>query len=95
MRIEIEIPQEFEGDYIGDKFKDFFSRVLYDIKAGVMCGKYEREIAEMFIMAFEESKPAYDIEKVVEELEKESYNRFDLRLSKAIDIVRKGGVSNE
>lgn len=56
MRIEIEIPKEFESDYIGDKFKDFFSRVLCDIEKGVMCGNYEKEIAEMFTKAFDESK---------------------------------------
>lgn len=71
MRIEIEIPKEFEADYTGDKFKDFFSRVLCDIKEGkCLCGNYEIEIAEMFIKAFYESKPAYDVEKVVEEMNK-------------------------
>lgn len=34
---------------------------------------------------------AYDLDKVVAELERESYNRFDLRLSKAISIVKRGG----
>lgn len=56
MRIEIEIPKEFESDYTGDKFKDFFSRVLCDIEECVMCGNYEKEIAEMFTKAFDESK---------------------------------------
>jgi hypothetical protein len=34
---------------------------------------------------------AYDVEKVVAELEEESYNLFDLRTSRAIEIVRNGG----
>lgn len=57
MRIEIEIPKEFEFDYKSDKFKDFFSRVLCDITHGkCLCGNYEIETADMFIKAFEESK---------------------------------------
>lgn len=57
MRIEIEIPKEFEIDYKQDKFKDFFSRVLCDIEEGkCLCGNYEIEIIEMFAKAFKESK---------------------------------------
>ena len=80
MRIEIEIPKEFEPDYVEDKFKDFFSRVLSDIKTGDLCGRYEREIVEMFINAFEESKLAYDVEAKVAKLRKEmetSEKRFE------------------
>ena len=32
MKLIIDIPTEFEIDYNGDKFKDFFSRVLCDIE---------------------------------------------------------------
>lgn len=35
---------------------------------------------------------AYDVEKVLEALEKEAYNGFDITLSKAIDIVERGGA---
>lgn len=69
MRIEIEIPKEFEGDYNKDKFDEFFCRVLSDISDGTTCGRYERETAEMLQKAFEESKIAYDVEAVVAELE--------------------------
>lgn len=63
MKIEIEIPKEFEEDYNFDKFKDFFVRVSYDIEAemdgygyfGGICGNYEKEIAEMFAKAFQNS----------------------------------------
>lgn len=80
MRIEIEIPEKFEVDYNTDKFKDFFERIFYDIGKGVLCGNYEKEIAEMFIKAFDESKTAYDTEKVVEELEehKAQYGKLQL-----------------
>lgn len=72
MKIEIEIPKEFEKDYTGNKFKEFFSRVLCDIDRKGACGLYEEETAEMFIKAFDESKSAYNIDKVVEEI-KDNY----------------------
>ena len=70
MRIEIEIPKEFEGDYNKDKFDEFFGRVLCDIADGTMCGRYEKETAQMLKKAFEESKIAHDVEAMVAELEK-------------------------
>ena len=91
MKIEIEIPKEFEGDYNEDKFKDFFGRVLCDIKDGVLCGKYEAETAEMFMKAFAESKVAYDVEAKVAELEvlHDLVNMNQkLAVSQAISIVR-------
>lgn len=56
MKVVIDIPNDFTGDYIVDKFKDFFSRVIADIDCKGMCGKYEREIAEMFLKAFDDSE---------------------------------------
>lgn len=62
MKIEIEIPKEFEVDYNADKFEDFFMRVSYDIEMemngysnGGICGNYEKETAEMFVKAFKNS----------------------------------------
>ena len=103
MRIEIEIPKEFEDDFIFDKFEDFFKRALCDMETGALCGKYEKEIAEMFIKAFAESKKPYDVEKVVKQLKEQSHctshscencDRCEMSIeeSKAIEIVRKGGV---
>ena len=60
MKIIIDILNEFTGDYIADKFKDFFSRVVTDIDCKGLCGNYEKEIAEMFIKAFEKSECEYD-----------------------------------
>ena len=57
MKLIIEIPKEFEVDFKTDKFKDFFSRTITDMNC--ICGNYEREIAEMFIKAFENSKYEY------------------------------------
>lgn len=56
MKAIIDIPKDFTGDYIADKFKDFFSRVIADVDCKGMCGKYEKEIAEMFLKAFNDSK---------------------------------------
>lgn len=55
MEIKINIPDNFTNDYIGDKFKDFFSRVITDIDNKGMCGNFEKEIAEMLLKAFDES----------------------------------------
>lgn len=57
MKVVIDIPSDFTGDYIVDKFKDFFSRVIADIDDYKgMRGRYEKEIAEMFLKAFDDSE---------------------------------------
>lgn len=56
MKVVINIPNDFTGDYIVDKFKDFFSRVIADIDCKGMCGRYEKEITEMFLKAFDDSE---------------------------------------
>ena len=56
MKLVIEIPKDFTGEYSADKFKDFFSRVIADIDCKGMCGRYEKEIAEMFLKAFDDSE---------------------------------------
>lgn len=101
MRIIIDIPEQFESDYKGDMFKDFFSRVLYDIQDGTLCGNYEEETAEMLLKAFDESIP---MDRIVEQLEENSYIEtvsdldpyWDIptkvvRLERAIDLVKAGG----
>ena len=56
MKVVIDIPNDFTGDYIVDKFKDFFSRVIADVDCKGMCGRYEKEIAEMFLKVFDDSE---------------------------------------
>lgn len=57
MKVVIDLPKDFTGDYIVDKFKDFFSRVIADIDDYKgMRGRYEKEIAEMFLKAFDDSE---------------------------------------
>ena len=90
MRIEIEIPKEFEEHFNQDKFEDSLNRLYADVH--LLAGNYERELAEMLIKAFRESKPAYDIDKVVEELEekKADMNFCEYRdaFIDAIEIVK-------
>lgn len=38
MKVVIDIPKDFTGDYIADKFKDFFSRVIADMIEVVRVG---------------------------------------------------------
>lgn len=52
MKLTIDIPKGYERDFITDKFKDFFSRVIADMDYSGLCGNYEKEIAEMFLEAF-------------------------------------------
>ena len=105
MRIEIEIPKEFEEHFKQDKFEDTLHRLNAD--AHLIAGNYEQETAIMLIKAFKESKTAYNVEKVVEELEENSSNYKKsykangkhthktikaISQIKAIGIVRKGGA---
>lgn len=78
MKVIIDIPNDFTGDYIVDKFKDFFSRVITDIDCKGLCGNYEKEIAEMFIKAFEESEDEYNNNNI--------YNK--VIYNKALDDLR-------
>ena len=43
MKVIIDIPNEFTGDYIDDKFKDFFSRVVADIDCKGLCGNLKKK----------------------------------------------------
>lgn len=55
VKITIDIPREYERDFSAGKFKDFFSRVIADIDFKGICGNYEKEIAEMFLEAFDKA----------------------------------------
>ena len=76
MRIEIEIPKEFEEHFKQDKFKGSLERIMADIKHSLengdcLCtGNYEYETIKMLEKALENSKSAYNVDKVVEELKK-------------------------
>ena len=68
MRIEIEIPKEFEEHFKQDKFKDSFERIMVDLKNCLCAGRYEYETIEMLEKALENSRQAYSVDKVVEEI---------------------------
>ena len=74
MKIEIEIPKAFEEHFKQDKFKNSLEKIMVDIwnllenKNCLCAGNYEYETIEMLEKAFENSKSAYDIDKVVEEI---------------------------
>ena len=55
MKLTIDIPKGYERDFITDKFKDFFSRVIADMDYSGLCGNYEKEIAEMFLEVFDKA----------------------------------------
>ena len=75
MKIELEIPKEFEEHFKQDKFKDSLERIMADIWHSLeigncLCaGRYEYETIEMLQKAFENSRQAYSVDKVVKELE--------------------------
>lgn len=78
MRIEIEIPKEFEGHFKYDRFEDSLTRLIAD--AHMVAGTYEKETAIMLIKALKSSKPAYDVDAAVRKLEdeeKQSYTDFE------------------
>lgn len=54
VKIIIDIPREYKRD-LSNKFKDFFSRVIADMDYSGLCGNYEKEIAEMFLEAFDKA----------------------------------------
>ena len=64
MRIEIEIPKEFEQHFAQDKFEDSLQRLGADIH--LIAGNYERELIEMLIVAFKEGKETYDKSETIE-----------------------------
>lgn len=112
MRIEIDIPKEFEEHFKQDKFKNSFERIMVDIfhsleNGDCLCaGRYEYETIEMLEEALENSKSAYDVDKVIKELNKldvKAIKRYKggtfgdyegtdyyIKKSDAIEIVRAG-----
>lgn len=66
MKIIIDIPQEFEQDFINNRFEEAFQRLMAD--AHCIAGNYEKETASMLINAFRESKE-YNLENVIHKLE--------------------------
>lgn len=73
MKLIIEMPEEFEIHFMQDKFEDFFIRIIGDMSRNVpsLCGVDEKEIAEMFKIAFLNSKVVNnDVNEAADYLEK-------------------------
>ena len=82
MKVLIDIPAEFELDYRTDRFRDFFERATADMD--VMCGKYERETAEVLSKAFQQSIP-YDSDAILSELQKKQEEQKELYMQTGRD----------
>lgn len=105
MKIELEIPKEFEEHFKRDKFKDSLERIMADIFHSLeigncLCaGRYEYETIEMLAKALENSKTSYDVNKVVEELQEFLINYGVPEKSnvhqRIIEIVNQGSVSED
>lgn len=54
MKVEIEIPKEFEDHFVCDHFRDSLMRLNLD--AHELAGNYEQEMAKMLVKAFEDAK---------------------------------------
>lgn len=95
MKIEIEIPKEFEEHFILDKFEDSLHRLSAD--AHLIAGNYEQETAIMLIKAFKESKAVYDVDKVVEKIREYADDVAELGGNflpqVVIEIVKSGGTN--
>lgn len=104
MKIIIDIPQNFEQDFINNRFEDAFQRFMAD--AHCTAGNYEKETALMLINAFKNSKE-YNLDEVVNQLEDYGNEEMDyyrntpyercieVCVNKAIEIVRGSGVEIE
>lgn len=55
MKIMIEIPSEYEGEFEKDKFENTLQRMKAD--AHCLAGNYEKETMNMLIEAFKNAKP--------------------------------------
>lgn len=104
MKIIVDIPQEFEQDFINNRFEDAFQRFMTD--AHCIAGNYEKETALMLINAFKNSKE-YNLDEVVNQLEDYGNEEVDyyrdtpyercieVCVNKAIEIVRGSEIEIE
>lgn len=61
MIIKIEIPENFEDHFNDDRFKDSLMRLKMDAEqASCLAGRYDREVADMLVEAFEDAEVVDD-----------------------------------
>ena len=77
MKLVIEIPEEFEVHFDTDKFENSLERLRED--AHLLAGNYEKELADMLIKAFKNSKiftkSATDVDEIINEINKEQISK--------------------
>lgn len=61
MKVTIDIPKEFEKHFNYDRFRDSLKHIITDVTDEIesdfsICGKYEIELCEMLIKAFENAE---------------------------------------
>ena len=56
MKLQIEIPKEFEKHFENDRFEDSLKRLKGDAGTFCLAGRYEIELCEMLIEAFKEAE---------------------------------------
>lgn len=79
MKITIEIPKEYEDEFINNKFKESLNRAYVDLdyyKEATLCGVYERETIDMLMKAFQTATidNVSILEKRIKDLEKSNKN---------------------
>lgn len=62
MKITMDIPEEFEKHFNEDRFEDSLKRIITDVTDEIesdfsISGRYEIELCEMLIKAFENAEP--------------------------------------
>lgn len=63
MKVEIEVPKEFESQFVKDGFKEALERVKADIH--LVAGNSEKEIIEMLINGFSKSREAVNVTETI------------------------------
>lgn len=48
MKLTIDIPIEYEQNFIADKFKDFFLRAITDMDYSGLCGNMKKKLQKCF-----------------------------------------------
>ena len=85
-----------DAENFSKAMKDYFTDMITHHKYNVDCVDCNADLQHLL----DEQPTAYDVDKVVEELEKESFTTTDtvcggifkaIRLSSAIEIVKQGG----
>lgn len=79
MKLLIEIPKEFEKDYVKDRFNECFERIMCDLKYYIekdgygVAGRYEMETLEMLNETFKTTAQIVEDDFVTEKENQHEY----------------------